>query len=153
MDLLLPQQEPTMSLINVFQRGYLAFALVAALITLYSGQVAAMDCTYHWDIKGKVPGRSSCQSSPHQDNSCIPSTCRFNGLALPQIVYQGCHAPGNPSARTDQYIYATQYYRRDQYGYASVPNPKGGWADCDYSVKGNGANNAVYMSCSSCYRV
>jgi hypothetical protein len=48
---------------NLSQRFYLAFALVAVLFTFNPTKVAALDCTYHWDNNGKVPGRA-CEHHP-----------------------------------------------------------------------------------------
>jgi hypothetical protein len=49
---------------NVFQRGYLAFALVALImITLYSGQVAAgtmQQCGYHFSPTSSK-GKGACK--------------------------------------------------------------------------------------------
>ncbi|POV99415.1 hypothetical protein PSHT_02164 [Puccinia striiformis] len=65
---------------NIFQRAYIAFALLALSITLHPGQVQAVDivtteCTYHFNRVGAVRGRASCQYNDFVDFACNPKRC------------------------------------------------------------------------------
>ncbi|KAI7965108.1 hypothetical protein MJO29_003206 [Puccinia striiformis f. sp. tritici] len=143
-----------MSIMNMFQRTYIAFAFLALSITLHQHQVEAVDivtteCTYHFNRVGAVPGRASCQYNEHEDFSCNPNSCATKeNTRFDRVYFFGCHAAH--SSATQNRVWAAQYVRRKNY--ASVQDWVSGlWWDCPYNNPYH--NNKQYLTCTDCYYV
>ncbi|KAI9611147.1 hypothetical protein H4Q26_008998 [Puccinia striiformis f. sp. tritici PST-130] len=114
---------------NCFQRGHITFALVALIITLHSGHIEAnrVVCSYHFNYKGKIPGRTSCRTSPDKDNSCSEDSCATDDkskILWSALTFHNCDNRNR--------VRALQYYRRG--GYAEVQDFDGTWSHCEFGA-------------------
>ncbi|KAH9471057.1 hypothetical protein Pst134EA_004966 [Puccinia striiformis f. sp. tritici] len=143
---LIISKSATMCIMNMFQRAYTTFALLALFVTFHPGQVEAVEittkeCSYHFNRVGSAEGRASCQYNDFVDFSCDPNSCLTQqDHAFENVYFYGCHVPGSIVTRPS--VHAAQYYRRDTY--ASVQDWDGSWWDCDFNVPQS--NNNQYLS-------
>ncbi|KAA1098787.1 hypothetical protein PGTUg99_002642 [Puccinia graminis f. sp. tritici] len=105
-----------MSTMNVCQRGSIAFALVALIITLYSDQVAAgtkQQCGYHFSPTSSKGKGASCMQNDKDDKLCVLDSCKSdaNGLKWDLVRFTFCSHDGHITPET---VKPAQYFRRDK---------------------------------------
>ncbi|KAA1067941.1 hypothetical protein PGT21_022381 [Puccinia graminis f. sp. tritici] len=74
-----------MSTMNVCQRGSIAFALAALIITLHSCQVAAgtqQQCSYHFSPTSSKGKGASCMQNSKDDKLCVLDSCNSDARGL-----------------------------------------------------------------------
>ncbi|KAH9458556.1 hypothetical protein Pst134EB_010853 [Puccinia striiformis f. sp. tritici] len=110
-----------MSNMSLFQRGYIAVALFALIITLHEAQVSAgtVDCTSHFWANPKAP-RASCisEADPKKDHSCALDSCsstipvigepgKFKTTSWFEFTFRNCHHGKTPA----NIVNVKQYFR------------------------------------------
>ncbi|KAH9443717.1 hypothetical protein Pst134EA_025479 [Puccinia striiformis f. sp. tritici] len=140
---------PTMSIMNLFRRRFIIFALVALIIVLHSGQVAAVlvACTAHFaplpfDPTGKTVGKASCisKADPKKDHYCTIGTC---GVRHPTSYTHWSNLEFTNCDGRSTTVFVEQYFRYETYAAAQDRDNKK-FYNCKFSAADQ---NREFISC------
>ncbi|KAA1107584.1 hypothetical protein PGT21_018806 [Puccinia graminis f. sp. tritici] len=141
-----------MSFLNLFQGGYITFALLALIIALHSGQAGAVatrttrQCGYHFGPNDRYVQKASCMQTNTQDHLCSFNSCWGGLTRYSAMFFSNCHR--NNGAQKKDRVFLKQYFRRDKWIEVQDIDDHLWW-NCDYADASDNGNFITCYDCSS----